>query len=60
VNAEDAGTADPDAAAAFHIGLLNRGIFIAPRGLMATATVAEEQDVRDLVAAARDLFAALA
>jgi glutamate-1-semialdehyde 2,1-aminomutase len=59
VNAEDAGTADPDAAAAFHIGLLNRGIFIAPRGLMATSTVTEEQDVKDLVAAARELFAAL-
>jgi glutamate-1-semialdehyde 2,1-aminomutase len=60
VNAEDSGTADPDAAAAFHIGLLNRGMFIAPRGLMATSTVAEEQDVKDLVAAARELFAALA
>jgi glutamate-1-semialdehyde 2,1-aminomutase len=60
VNAEDAGSADPEAAAAFHIGLLNRGIFIAPRGLMATSTVTEERDVTDAVAAATELFAALA
>ena len=59
MNAEDAGGADPEAAAAFHIGLLNRGIFIAPRGLMATSTVTEEQDVADAVEAARELFAAL-
>jgi len=59
-NAEDAGGADPEAAAAFHIGLLNRGIFIAPRGLMATSTVTEERDVSDAVDAARELFAALA
>ena len=60
VNAEEAAGADPEAAAAFHIGLLNRGIFIAPRGLMATSTVTEEQDVSDAVEAARELFAALA
>ena len=59
-NAEDAGGADPEAAAAFHIGLLNRGIFIAPRGLMATSTVTEERDVSDAVDAACELFAALA
>jgi glutamate-1-semialdehyde 2,1-aminomutase len=60
IDAEGVAAADPDAAAAFHLGLLNRGIFIAPRGLMATSTVAEEQDVADVVAAARGLFAALA
>ena len=60
MNAEEAAGADPEAAAAFHIGLLNRGIFIAPRGLMATSTVAEEQDVADAVEAAKELFAALA
>ncbi|MCI0635770.1 MAG: aminotransferase class III-fold pyridoxal phosphate-dependent enzyme, partial [Actinobacteria bacterium] len=60
VNAEGAAGADPDAAAAFHIGLLNRGIFIAPRGLFALSTVTEEADVRDVVVAARPLFEALA
>ena len=60
VDAEGAAGADPDAAAAFHVGLLNRGTFIAPRGLFALSTVTEDADVRDAVAAARELFAALA
>jgi glutamate-1-semialdehyde 2,1-aminomutase len=60
VDAEGAAGADPDSAAAFHLGLLNRGVFIAPRGLFALSTVTEEADVRDAVAAARELFEALA
>jgi glutamate-1-semialdehyde 2,1-aminomutase len=60
VNAEDAQAGDAEAAAAFHLGLLNRGIFAAPRGTIAVSTVTGEPDVRDFVAAARELFADLA
>jgi glutamate-1-semialdehyde 2,1-aminomutase len=58
-NAETAAVNDPEATAAFHLGLLNRGIFIAPRGLLALSTVTEEADVHQLVDAATELFAAL-
>jgi glutamate-1-semialdehyde 2,1-aminomutase len=53
-------SADPVAAAAFHLGLMNRGVFIAPRGMLAVCTMTEEKDVDKLVDAAADLFAALA
>ena len=52
--------ADPVAAAAFHLGLMNRGLFIAPRGMFALSTVTEERDVEKVVDAAADLFTALA
>ena len=51
---------DPLAAAAFHLGLLNRGVFVAPRGMLAVSTVTEEEDVDKVVDAAAELFAALA
>jgi glutamate-1-semialdehyde 2,1-aminomutase len=57
---DSAQAADPVAAAAFHLGLLNRGVFIAPRGMIALSTVTEKQDVETAVGAAADLFAALA
>ena len=52
--------ADPVAAAAFHLGMLNRGIFIAPRGMLTLATVTQPEDVERLVDAAAELFAHLA
>jgi glutamate-1-semialdehyde 2,1-aminomutase len=57
---DSAQRADPFATAAFHLGLLNRGVFIAPRGMFATSTVTEAKDVDRAVAAAADLFTALA
>lgn len=51
---------DATMSAAFHVGLLNRGIFIAPRGMWAVATVATEDDIGRFVVAARDVFQALA
>ena len=52
--------ADQTAAAAYHLGLLNRGVFIAPRGMMATSIVTEESDVAKVVDASTEIFAALA
>jgi glutamate-1-semialdehyde 2,1-aminomutase len=52
--------ADAVATAAFHLGLLNRGVFIAPRGMVALATVTEEGDIQLFVDAAAELFADLA
>lgn len=52
--------ADLEAGAAYHLGLLNRGVFIAPRGMMAVSIVTEERDVDDLVRASREIFDALA
>jgi glutamate-1-semialdehyde 2,1-aminomutase len=51
---------DQTAAAAYHIGLLNRGIFVAPRGMMAVSIVAEESDVQNVIDASADVLAALA
>lgn len=48
---------DPEAAAAFHLGLLNRGVFVAPRGTIAVSTVTDEQDVGAFAGAAREFFA---
>jgi len=52
--------ADQTAAAAYHLGLLNRGIFIAPRGMMATSIVTEASDVDRVVEASTEIFATLA
>jgi glutamate-1-semialdehyde 2,1-aminomutase len=52
--------ADAVATAAFHLGLLNRGVFIAPRGMVALATVTEEGDIQRFVDVAAELFAELA
>jgi glutamate-1-semialdehyde 2,1-aminomutase len=57
---DSAQASDPVAAAAYHLGLLNRGVFIAPRGMMAVAAVADEADVETIVEASADIFAALA
>jgi glutamate-1-semialdehyde 2,1-aminomutase len=51
---------DRDAAAAYHLGLLNRGISIAPRGMWATSVVTQEADVQAFVDASAELFAELA
>lgn len=58
-DADDAASADQIAAHAFHLGLMNRGVFIAPRGLFALSTVTTDEDVERVVTAARDLFAEL-
>jgi len=52
--------ADQEAGAAYHLGLLNRGVFIAPRGMMAVSIVTEERDIAHLVKASREIFAVLA
>lgn len=51
---------DAAAAAAFHVGLLNRGYFVAPRGMMTLAIVTSDEELAGLVDAAADVFAALA
>jgi glutamate-1-semialdehyde 2,1-aminomutase len=51
---------DADAAAAYHIGLLNRGLFVAPRGMMTVSLVTTDDHVRRLVDASEEIFAALA
>ena len=57
---DDAQRSDPVATAAFHLGLMNRGVFVAPRGMLALSTVTEEQDVEKVIDAATDLFVSLA
>ena len=52
--------ADQTAAAAYHLGLLNRGVFIAPRGMMAVSIVTEEGDVARVIDASAEIFADLA
>lgn len=59
-NADAAATADPVMAQTFHLGLMNRGIFIAPRGLLAIATVTRDEDVDAAVSAADQIFELLA
>jgi glutamate-1-semialdehyde aminotransferase len=48
------------AAAAYHLALLNRGVFIAPRGMMAVSIVTEEADVASVVEASAEIFSDLA
>ncbi len=52
--------ADAETAAAFHLGLLNRGIFIATRGLFAVSTVTTEAEIDQTVEVAGEMLAALA
>jgi glutamate-1-semialdehyde 2,1-aminomutase len=52
--------ADAEAAAAYHLGLLNRGVFIAARGMWAISVVTEESDVQRFVDASAEIFAELA
>jgi glutamate-1-semialdehyde 2,1-aminomutase len=52
--------ADMTAAAAYHLGLLNRGVFIAPRGMMAVSIVTEDADVANVVDASAEIFSDLA
>jgi glutamate-1-semialdehyde 2,1-aminomutase len=59
-DADGAATADQTAAAALHLGLLNRGFFPAPRGMLALSTAHDERDVERLVLAATGVMAALA
>jgi glutamate-1-semialdehyde 2,1-aminomutase len=56
---DSAQASDPTAAEAFHLGLLNRGVFIAPRGMFALSIVTEESDVEKAVGAAAEVFAGL-
>jgi glutamate-1-semialdehyde 2,1-aminomutase len=50
---------DPVAAAAYHLALMNRGVFIANRGMFALSTVTEEADVQKFVDASEEIFEAL-
>lgn len=58
-NAEASLGADADAAAAFHLGLLNRGIFIATRGLFSVSTVTTDAEVDRAVEASSQLLDSL-
>jgi len=44
------------APAAYHIGLMNRGVFVAPRGMWAVSAVTTEADVKRFVDASAELF----
>ena len=57
---DSAQTSDTTALAAYHVGLMNRGIFVAPRGMWAVSAVTTEADVKRFVDASADLFEALA
>ena len=52
--------ADADAAAAFHLGMLNRGYFIATRGLFATSLVTSESEIDAALVVAEELLRELA
>jgi glutamate-1-semialdehyde 2,1-aminomutase len=60
LNAGASLAADADSAAVFHLGLLNRGIFIATRGLFAVSTVTTEAEIDRTVEVAGEMLAALA
>jgi glutamate-1-semialdehyde 2,1-aminomutase len=51
---------DQAAARVFHLGLLNRGIFIAPRGMYVLATVTTEGDVDSAIDTARTVLVTVA
>lgn len=57
---DSAQTSDSTKAAAYHIGLMNRGIFVAPRGMWAVSAVTTEAQVKRFVDASAELFEALA
>jgi glutamate-1-semialdehyde 2,1-aminomutase len=50
---------DALAAQAFHLGLLNRGIMIAPRGMFVLSTVTTRRDVERALDAAHDVLGSL-
>jgi glutamate-1-semialdehyde 2,1-aminomutase len=54
-----AARSDPVAAAAYHLGLMNRGVFTANRGMFALSVVTTEADVQTVVDASGELFGAL-
>jgi glutamate-1-semialdehyde 2,1-aminomutase len=56
---DSAQRSDPVAAAAYHLGLMNRGVFISSRGMFALSAVTGEPDVQKFVDASTELFAAL-
>jgi glutamate-1-semialdehyde 2,1-aminomutase len=60
LHAEAATPVDPVAVQAFHLGLMNRGIVIAPRGLFALSLVTTREDVDRAVGASGELFRELA
>ena len=60
IDFDTAQRADETAGAAYHLGLLNRGIFIAPRGMMTVSIVTEEGDVARVIDASAEIFADLA
>ena len=59
-NAGTSWSADADAAAAFHLGLLNRGFFIATRGLLAASLVTTDEEIDAALIAAEQVLAELA
>jgi len=56
---KDAMATPPDLMAAIHLGLLNRGMFIAPRGMMNVSTAVTEFHCDQLVAAWRSVLTEL-
>jgi glutamate-1-semialdehyde 2,1-aminomutase len=60
VDASSARPVDPAALRVFHLGLMNRGICIAPRGLLIVGLVTGDHDVDRAVEAAAEVFTALA
>lgn len=60
VDADAAGAVDRVAADAFHLGLANRGILIATRGLFALSTVTDERHVDRAVVAATEVLEGIA
>ena len=59
-NAAESWAADADAAAAFHLGLMNRGFFIATRGLFSVSLVTTEVEVDEALGEVEHLLAELA
>jgi glutamate-1-semialdehyde 2,1-aminomutase len=57
---DSAQTSDPTTLAAYHVGLMNRGIFIGPRGMWAVSAVTTEADVNSFIGASAELFESLA
>ncbi len=58
-SARDATATPPDLMAAIHLGLLNRGMFIAPRGMMNVSTAVTEFHCDQLVGAWRSVLTEL-
>jgi glutamate-1-semialdehyde 2,1-aminomutase len=56
VDADAAAAVDPVAAGAFHLGLVNRGILIATRGLFVLSTATDESHIDTAVAAVTEVL----